>query len=123
MKQTASAPPAILPAKPEVTQAVREANGAGSSQNGNPPDSPNGLSSRFPSRLARVREISLGLKLLALGVAVVLVISTSGGGWYWFHSLTTNRPPTLDALICGAYMEKPDAGSTRNVPGVSARRR
>src|SRR5438552_2956412 len=99
MKPIASAPQVTAPGSPEVTEVSREANGAGSSRNVNPPGSLNGSRSRIPSRLARVREISLSLKLLALGVAVVLVISTSGGGWYWFHSLTTNRTDILTAPV------------------------
>jgi hypothetical protein len=85
--------------KPEVTQAVREANGVGSSQSGNLPGSPNGSLSRLPSRLARARDISLGVKLLVLVVAAVLVVSSSGGGWYWFHSLATNRTDILTAPV------------------------
>jgi HlyD family secretion protein len=50
------------------------------------------------SRFARAREISLGVKLIVLAVAVVFVISTSGG-WYWMHSLSTNRTDILTAPV------------------------
>jgi HlyD family secretion protein len=49
--------------------------------------------------LARVREISLGVKLIALAIAVILLVSTSGGGWYWFHSLSTSRTDILTAPV------------------------
>jgi multidrug resistance efflux pump len=51
------------------------------------------------SRFTRAREISLGVKLLALAIAVVLVVSSSGGGWYWLHSLSTNRTDILTAPV------------------------
>ena len=97
MKQTASAPLATPTAKPEITQAAREANGAGSSPNGDPP-SPKASRVQSLSRFARAREFSLGVKLIILAVAVVFVISTSGG-WYWMHSLSTNRTDILTAPV------------------------
>src|ERR1700730_9129435 len=97
MKQTVSAPLATPTAKPEITQAAREANGAGSSLNGGPP-SPKASRVQSLSRFARAREISLGVKLIVLAVAVVFVISTSGG-WSWMKSLTTNRTDILPAPV------------------------